>query len=209
MNSLFCRHNRFTADCPICSKGTVLDGTRSSAAPRPARSPKPSAAARRGAVRAGGGPYVSAGPYTRADGTRFEVRLERVSGGVRLASWSGGAIERRAPVLEARDLVAMLASARERSLLAGADLDRLLAALSASPAGETRAFGASAGRAGDFRDELRVEPDGDGTVRIARWILRPSAGWELQDAPVMLPAERLAEALEGAVAGGALVQAAP
>jgi hypothetical protein len=24
MNSLFCRHNRFTAECPICSKGSVL-----------------------------------------------------------------------------------------------------------------------------------------------------------------------------------------
>ena len=25
----FCRHNRFFADCPICSKGTVLDPDRS------------------------------------------------------------------------------------------------------------------------------------------------------------------------------------
>ena len=68
MNSLFCRHNRFTADCPICSKGTVLDSSGAAAAkprrPRAsggggrARSSEPAKGARRYT-----GPYVSAGPY--------------------------------------------------------------------------------------------------------------------------------------------------
>ena len=47
-----------------------------------------------------------------------------------------------------------------------------------------------------MRDELRVERvDGD-RVRIARWILRPNAGWQLQEAPVMLPPDRFREAIE-------------
>ena len=49
--------------------------------------------------------------------------------------------------------------------------------------------------------ELRVEAVDDG-LRVARWILRPGAGWELQDAPPMLPAARFAEALAAAVRGG-------
>jgi hypothetical protein len=40
-------------------------------------------------------------------------------------------------------------------------------------------------------------------VRVARWILRPGAGWELQDAPPMLPAARFAEALSAARRAGA------
>jgi len=46
-----------------------------------------------------------------------------------------------------------------------------------------------------MREELRIEPRGDGMVRIARWLHYPSRGWELQDAPPMLPAQRYAEAL--------------
>ena len=38
-------------------------------------------------------------------------------------------------------------------------------------------------------------------LRVARWIMRPGRGWELQDAPVMLPAARFAEAL-GVSRGG-------
>ena len=51
-------------------------------------------------------------------------------------------------------------------------------------------------------------------MRVARWVMRPNRGWELQEAPVMLPPKRFAEALataarkgvfalpEGAVASG-------
>ena len=35
-------------------------------------------------------------------------------------------------------------------------------------------------------------------MRVARWILRPGADWELQEAPPMLPAARFAEALAAA-----------
>jgi hypothetical protein len=55
-----------------------------------------------------------------------------------------------------------------------------------------------------MQEELRVERlDGD-RLRIGRWILRPGAGWELQEAPVMLPAARYAEAIRAAAAAGVL-----
>jgi hypothetical protein len=147
---------------------------------------------------------VSAGPY---DG--HEVRLEKVPGGVRLACWAGGAIERRAPLLQAVDLPRMVGEARERSLLPPRDVESLEAALATEPGAEQADHGASAGRAGDLREELRVEPAGEGRVRIARWIYRPGERtWELQDAPVMLPAKRFAEALRAAARGGVLVRAA-
>ena len=77
----------------------------------------------------------------------------------------------------------------ERALLSERDLKALEAALDVEPAdGESPEFGASPGRSGDLRDELRVEAIGDGRLRVARWIMRPNFGWELQDAPVMLPA---------------------
>ncbi|HKP91907.1 MAG TPA: hypothetical protein VJT75_18210, partial [Thermoleophilaceae bacterium] len=59
-------------------------------------------------------------------------------------------------------------------------------------------FAASAGRSGDLREELRVEPLDGGRVRVGRWLLYPSRGWELQDAPPMMPAARYAEALRNA-----------
>jgi hypothetical protein len=216
LNSLFCRHNRFTADCPICSKGTVLDRDR-----QPTRERAPAAsrggtgsrssAGRRASGGAGvrrvTGPYVSAGPYER-DGSRAEVRLERVPGGVRLAEWSAGTLEPRAPVLDAGDLAPLVHAARERELLPERDTDALERALAASPGGPLPAreepFGASPGSAGLMREELRVERLDDGRVRIARWILRPSHGWELQDAPTMLPAKRYAEALADATRRGLL-----
>jgi hypothetical protein len=212
LSSLFCRHNRFTADCPICSKGTVLDPSRKAERPRATRRPtvKVKRSGRTSTPAAGEarvviGPYVSAGPYE--DGA--EVRLEKVPGGVRLAVWEGRSLERRAPVLAAADLRVMVAEARERDLLAPRDLEALEHALGTDPAeGEAAEFGASPGRAGDMREELRVEPAGDGSVRIGRWIHWPGSGWELQDAPVMLPAKRFAEALRAAARGGVLARAA-
>ena len=216
MTSLFCRHNRFTADCPICSKGTVLDPARQSARPAAPRSstPRPSRGGGRrqappGAVaRTVTGPYASAGPYAGEDGGRYEVRLERVPGGVRLASWSGGALARRAPELAALDLARLVAQARERNILQERDIEPIERALAVEPAdGAAAEHGASAGRAGDLREELRVEPVADGRLRVARWIYRPNRGWELQDAPVMLPAKRIAEALRDAARGGVLARA--
>jgi hypothetical protein len=210
LNSLFCRHNRFTADCPICSKGTLLDSSQKQARPRRpggARSRSSSEPSNRGA-RQFTGPYASAGPYEREDGGRYEVRLERVPGGLRLARWSGGSIERAAPVLEASDVSRLLATTRERSLLAERDQEVLERAMAAEPGGEPIDAGVSAGRSGDMREELRVEAGEGGMLRIARWLYRPNHGWELQDAPVMLPAKRLAEALSKAVRGG-LVTSAP
>jgi len=214
MTSLFCRHNRFTADCPICSKGTVLDPERSSSRARSSGGTARRSAASRPAAAAKGarvvtGPYVTAGPYEADDGgARYEVRLERVPGGVRLASWSLGQLQRGAPVLDAADVPAMVESARERALLSERDLKALEAALDVEPSvaqgAEPPEFGASPGRSGDLRDELRVEPVGEGRLRVARWIMRPNFGWELQDAPVMLPAARYAEALRAAARSGLL-----
>ena len=38
-------------------------------------------------------------------------------------------------------------------------------------------------------------------MRIARWIMRPNRGWELQEAPVMLPPARFAAGARAAAAG--------
>ena len=231
VSSLFCRHNRFTADCPICSKGTVLDSDRG--AGRRSR-PKPSGGGGARRTRSGAGPrefsgpHVTAGPYEREDGGRYEVRLERVPGGVRLAEWSGGRLERRAPELPAAGLAALVSAAVAEELLPARDASALGDALRAAPEGGVPRDGltqgetapgpagygapapgpvggragdrvaASGGLSGDLREELRVEPIGDGRVRVGRWLLYPSRGWELQDAPPMMPAARYAEALRAA-----------
>ena len=149
------------------------------------------------------GPHGSAGPYEDGAGDRYEVRLERVPGGVRLAEWAGGMLRRRAPQLRTSDLPDLIEQARTREALSPQDADALAEALAADGAGG-RNYGASPGRTGDMREELRVEPLDDGMVRVARWVLRPGSGWQLQDAPVMLPAKRYAEALASAARAGLL-----
>jgi hypothetical protein len=182
----FCRHNRFISQCPICSKGTVLDESR----PAPRRAAQPRSASRRaaapkpGGARTSRGPFVAAGPYDGA-----EIRLERVPGGLRLAAWRGGQIDRTAPVLAAADLPGLLEEAAEMGLLAVPNGDGF--ALDDSEG----TLGVSAGRSGELRDELRVERLEGDRVRVARWIMRPNRGWELQEAPVMLPPGRFSDAL--------------
>jgi hypothetical protein len=192
--SRFCRHNRLTAECPICSKGTVLDPAQPPAR-RPRRSGSRTAkrAPAPGATKLSRGPFASAGPYE--DG--HEIRLERVPGGLRLAAWKAGQIERRAPLLAARDLPALLEDSARKELLEPPP------SLEAGVVGHGE-FGASPGRSGELRDELRVERLDSARVRIARWILRPNAGWELQEAPVLLPPKRFAQALAAAAAKGVL-----
>jgi hypothetical protein len=193
---LFCRHNRYTAECPICSKGTVLD--RGAAPPRRRRTP--TARRRQPAAPSFLGPYARAGPYAD-EGDEYEVRLETVPGGLRLAEWAAGALRRRAPVLAAADLPGLLAEAGERASLRQRDTARLRAALARGTANAEGVVGRSPGRAGELRDELRVEALPGGRVRVARWVLRPGRGWELQEAPVMLPAARFAEAVASAPPG--------
>jgi hypothetical protein len=199
MTSLFCRHNRFTAECPICSKGSVL----SREAPERVKPVKPASTRARSAARKAPAatitryPHVSTEPLER-DARIYEVRLEKVPGGLRLGEWRGGEIERRAPVLPAAALRALLDEARERSLV-GFDL-----AEPAQQAAEGAA--ASAGRAGDMQEELRLErlAGQPGLVRVARWLFWPGdgVGWELQEAPVMLPEGRYAAVLASAVSAG-------
>ena len=200
--SQFCRHNRFVAECPICSKGTVLDPNR-----RAERRPRPSSTRRPGAnrpvqsatgTRVSRGPFAAAGPYE--DGR--EVRLEKVPGGLRLAAWHGGQLVKDAPVMALGDLPAMLRSAADQGLVEEAELE---------PAGEPAvgSHGASPGRTGELRDELRVERIDEERLRIARWIMRPNRGWELQEAPVLLPADRFAGALGAAAEGGVLSSGDP
>jgi hypothetical protein len=201
--SLFCRHNRFVAECPICSKGTVLDPNRKpERRPRPAPGPRragvqrPAAAAR--GVRVSRGAFAVAGPYE--DGR--EVRLEKVPGGLRLASWHAGQLVKGAPVMALEDLPALLRSAAEQGLMDQPELP-----LDGDPA--LGAHGASPGRTGELRDELRVERLDDDRLRIARWIMRPNRGWELQAAPVLLPADRFAGALGSAAERGVLASGDP
>lgn len=195
----FCRHNRFTADCPICSKGTVLDPNLKPSRPRRTSSTR-SGGARRSAASAGAtvsrGVFASAGPYE--DGR--ELRLEKVPGGLRLAAWHAGQLVRAAPVLELRDLPGLLAEAAEKDLLA-------LPAFGSDAEPSQDGHGASPGRSGELRDELRVERLEGERLRIARWIMRPNRGWELQEAPVMLPPARFTQALEAAASNGALAAA--
>jgi hypothetical protein len=209
--SVFCRHNRFTAECPICSKGTVLDPNRA-----PERRPRRSSSggarksgARRaapaaGAARISRGVFAAAGPYE--DGR--EVRLERVPGGLRLAAWHAGQLVKHAPAIDLSDLPGLLEAAVEKELLApeqaapASDVD----GDEVAPPGT---FGASAGSSGELRDELRVERLDGGRLRIARWIMRPNRGWELQEAPVLLPPARFAQALAAAARKGVLVSDGP
>jgi hypothetical protein len=141
------------------------------------------------------GPFVSAGPYEGG----HEVRLERVPGGLRLADWQAGQIVRRAPVLEVGDLGPLLEDAARKELLEPPST------LETAAAGGRGEHGASAGRSGELRDELRVERLDGARVRIARWIMRPNAGWQLQEAPVLLPPARFVEALASAARKGVLV----
>lgn len=159
-------------------------------APRRSRAGRGSAAA---TARPSRGPFVSVGPYE--DGR--EIRLERVPGGLRLAAWRGGQIARRAPLLAAGDVSRLVEEAASEGLL------EPVPAAEAGIVGHAE-HGASPGRSGELRDELRVERLDSARVRIARWILRPNVGWELQEAPVMLPAARFAEALSAAAEKGVL-----
>jgi len=199
--TLFCRHNRYTADCPICAKGTALDPGRSprrraggTASRRPRSEVRPNSAAF-------SGPHVSAGPYKDDDGISYVVRLERVPGGVRLAEWAGSELRRRAPVLPAADLAGLAAGAIEA--LAERDARALADAVGQGRSGEGDT-GVSSGRAGDFREELRVEAMDDDRVRVGRWLQAPRGRWELRDAAPMLPAARYAEALADATRKGVL-----
>ena len=197
--SSFCRHNRFISECPICAKGTVLDPTRTASRPRS------TGAASRGGGRSGPrrssatgavakparGPYASVGPYEGR-----ELRLERVPGGLRLASWRGGQLERVAPLLPAEDLPRLLTQAVEKELLSATDVQAMEeAAHAAQPASAealaASSFGRSPGRSGELRDELRLEALEDGQLRLARWLQRPNRGWELQEAPVHAAARPL------------------
>ena len=211
---LFCRHNRFTADCPICSKGTALADERPAAPRRSGRqSPRKAGGAagrggRRGAdagARVYSGRHVACGPYRDGEDA-YDVRLERVPGGLRLAEWAAGSLRRRAPVLAAGDLATLLSEAVTASV---AEEDALRPAMVARPpvdGPDGPAFGASAGRSGELRDELRVErlEGGPPRLRIGRWLLRPGTGWELQEAPPMLPAARFGEAVASAVERGVM-----
>jgi hypothetical protein len=146
------------------------------------------------------GPFAAAGPYP--DGR--EVRLEKVPGGLRLAAWHAGQLVKDAPVLALGDLPALVAEAARKELL---DADLLGPEGDGPPAAE--AFGASPGRSGELQDELRVERLDAGRVRIARWIMRPNRGWELQEAPVLLPGERFLAALRAAAQKGVLASGDP
>ncbi len=191
------------ADCPICSKGTVLEDRGGRAPRRAPASGAPRRAQAKPASAAFSGPSVSAGPFEDADGVRYEVRLEKVPGGLRLAEWAGSQLRRRAPELPSGDLMALLH--RAGAILTEREGAALAEALAARPdADRPNGPGVSRGRSGDFKEELRVEEVDAGRLRVARWVLRPGAGWQLQDAPPMLPPQRFTDAVAGARRAGLL-----
>ena len=199
----FCRHNRFFADCPICSKGTVLDPARS-AARRPslglvraARGAPPRPAA--GAPRASRGPFVAAGPYDGA-----EVRLERVPGGLRMASWRGGQIERAAPVLDAADAPGTARRGGRRRSCCPRRRAR-----TARPRPRWARSAPARAAPGSCATSCAWSASTSGRIRVARWIMRPNRGWELQEAPVMLPPARFTQALAAAAGKGVLASGGP
>jgi hypothetical protein len=149
-------------------------------------------------VRVSRGEFASAGPYE--DGR--EIRLEKVPGGLRLAAWHAGQLVKDAPVIALGDLPGMLSSAADQGLLDSQELST-----GGDPA--VGAHGASPGRSGELRDELRVERIDDERLRIARWIMRPNRGWELQETPVLLPADRFLRALGSAADRGVLASGDP
>jgi hypothetical protein len=198
MSSLFCRHNRFTADCPICSKNTVLARPAPAERPRPSSGSSKKTSARKAAAPAVTRyPHVSVGPVEH-EARIYEVRLEEVPGGLRLGQWRSGELERKAVVLPASTLRELLAEARGRGFV------KFDLASDMRDSGDD--MGVSGGRAGDMNEELRVERLGEGFVRIARWIFWPGTGvgWELQEAPVMLPEKRYEQALTDAAVKGVI-----
>lgn len=201
MSSLFCRHNRFTADCPICSKGSVL----SRQAPERTKPSKPAASRPRSGsgARKVAAPAVTRYPHVSVEIDAHEVRLEQVPGGLRLGSWRGGALEKKAPVLPAGALRELVEEARGRGYVQFDLPESQRGQLEADP----DSFGVSPGRAGDLNEELRLERAAEaGHVRLARWIFWPGSGvgWELQDSPVMLPERRYEQALLDGVSKGLL-----
>ena len=202
MSSLFCRHNRFTAECPICSKNSVLaqpSPERTKPAKPAAPRPRGGSGARRSAsaqVAATRYPHVAVGPIEH-EARIYEVRLEQVPGGLRLGQWRSGELERKAPVLPASSLRELVEDARGRGYV------RFDLPDSSLESGDDVA--SSPGRAGDMNEELRVDRGPEpGFVRVARWIYWPGegVGWELQDAPVMLPEKRYEQVLVDAAAKG-------
>jgi hypothetical protein len=194
MSSLFCRHNRFTAECPICSKNSVLARPAPAERARPARpSAGRKAASKVSAPAVTRYPHASVGPVER-EARIYEVRLEKVPGGLRLGQWRSGELERKAPVLPVSSVHELVDEARGRGLV------KFELPEGAQDPGD--AIGVSAGRSGDLAEELRVERVGEGFVRVARWIFWPGTGvgWELQEAPVMLPENRYEQALLDAAA---------
>ena len=186
----------------------MLDSARSAGTPG-RRAPARGASQRAGPRAASGGrftgPYAGVGPFEDEDGVRYEVRLERVPGGLRLAEWGGGAIRRRAPSLPAAEVLRLVEAAGARDVVVAGDFELLSAALANRGQAVDGEFGASRGRAGDLQEELRIERrPGSGEVRVGRWTLRPGAGWSLHEAPTMMPAKRYAEALEAAVRAGVI-----
>lgn len=208
MNSLFCRHNRFRADCPICVKGTPLDTEPRERSQTPKRS-RTQTSPKAKASQPARYPFVSVGPYVTED-EPYEVRLERVPGGVRVGEWVAGTLRQRAPRLAADDLAALLRSAIEAQILDPADSRRLSDALQpsaeASHAPTEDEFGRSPGRAGEMREELRIEPGetSPDMVRIARWMYKPGTGWQLHDAPTLFAPRRYAEAIASALRCGVI-----
>jgi hypothetical protein len=205
--STFCRHNRYTAECPICSRGTVLEAGQRMRRKPSSGGPRKRSAGERGSTPAFSGPHV-AGPARRdEDDALYLIRLERVPGGVRLGEWRGSSLVPRAPVLPAEDLADLVA--RSGEALQARDAAKLTGSLQTAVEPEAGGdAGVSRGRSGDFKEELRVEALDDGQLRVARWVLRPVIGWELQDAPPMLPATRYAEALADAARRGLIAAAA-
>ena len=194
MSSLFCRHNRFTAECPICSKGSVL----AREAPERVKPAKPASTRSKSAVAQGGGGDASRATRTSRPSRSSTRRASTRCGSRRCPAACGWRVARgraRAP----RPGAARVRAARRCSTRrAGA---RWWASTWRTREPQAEGIGGKRGPRGRHEGGAaagapRPSPASSAS---ARWIFWPGTGvgWELQEAPVMLPEARFA-----AVPGG-------
>ena len=130
------------------------------------------------------------------------MRLERVPGGLRLAEWQAGPSRAGRPCCARRPRRACWREAASKELVADA---RALADGRRAESGDVARMAAPA-RAARASCATSCGWSVDGEPRADRALgLRPGAGWQLQEAPVMLPPARFEQALAAAAEQGLLL----
>ena len=122
-----------------------------------------------------------------------------------MAAWRGGQIERLAPVVDAKDVPALIGEAVEKGLLAAP------AARGQTPLANAEAgvFGGARVAPASCRTSFASSAStATGCVSRAG-SCGPNRGWQLQEAPVLLPSHRFTQALASAAGKGVLASDSP